>query len=158
MGAGLACAGVLAWLAALTVYDVRQRRLPNVLTLSGAVVILVAAAFCGRGVPALLGALALTAPYLVVHLIAPAAMGAGDVKLAIGIGALTGAFGVDAWVLAAMAAPLLTALWGIVVLRARGTGASGGITGASEATGVVTVPHGPSMCVAALAALAMVVV
>ncbi|MGH3637511.1 MAG: prepilin peptidase, partial [Mycobacterium sp.] len=70
--------------------------------------------------------------------------GAGDVKLAIGVGALTGAFGVDAWVLAAIAAPLLTALWGIVVVvRTRGTGA-------------ITVPHGPSMCVATLAAVALV--
>ncbi len=38
-------------------------------------------------------------------------MGAGDVKLAIGIGALTGAFGVDVWALAALGAPLLTAGW-----------------------------------------------
>jgi leader peptidase (prepilin peptidase)/N-methyltransferase len=111
-------------------------------------------------VPALLGALVLTALYLGVHLVAPVAMGAGDVKLAIGVGALTGAFGVDAWVLAAIGAPLLTALWGIVVVQARGTGASeatGGITGASEATGGITVPHGPSMCVATLAAVALVV-
>ena len=130
----------LAWLAALTVYDVRQRRLPNALTLPGAVAALAAAALAGHGTAALTGALALSALYLVVHLIAPAAMGAGDVKLALGIGALTGAFGVDAWVLAAVTAPLLTALWGIVTLR----------------TGDATVPHGPSMCVAAIAAVAMV--
>jgi leader peptidase (prepilin peptidase)/N-methyltransferase len=136
---GLACA--LAWLAALTVYDVRQRRLPNALTLPGAVIVLIGAALAGRGNSALLGAILLVALYLAVHLIAPAAMGAGDVKLAIGVGALTGAFGADAWVLAAVAAPLLTALWGIVALRTGGT----------------TVPHGPSMCVAAVAAVAIVV-
>ena len=130
----------LAWLVALTVYDVRQRRLPNALTLPGAVVVLIAAALAGRGTSALLGAIALAALYLAVHLASPAAMGAGDVKLALGIGALTGAFGVDAWVLAAVTAPLLTALWGIVTLR----------------TGDATVPHGPSMCVAAIAAVAMV--
>jgi leader peptidase (prepilin peptidase)/N-methyltransferase len=161
MGEGLAVACVLTWLAALTVYDVRQRRLPNALTLPGAVVVLIAAAFAGRGAAALLGALALTAIYLAVHLIVPAAMGAGDVKLAIGVGALTGAFGVDAWLLAAVAAPLLTALWGIVVVWPRGAGASeatGNTTGASEATGNATVAHGPSMCVAALAAVALVVV
>lgn len=145
---GLACA--LAWLVALTFYDVRQRRLPNALTLPGAVIVLVAAALAGRGTAALLGAIVLAALYLVVHLIAPAAMGAGDVKLAVGIGALTGAFGIDVWMLAAVAAPLLTALWGIVALRARGAGVS-------EATGRITVPHGPSMCVAAVAAVAMVV-
>ena len=141
-----ACA--LAWLAALTIYDVRQRRLPNALTLPGAVVVLVAAALTGRGFAALLGAVALGALYLVVHLIAPAAMGAGDVKLALGIGALTGAFGVDAWVLAAVAAPLLTALWGIVAL----------CSGGAEATGENTVPHGPSMCVAAAASVALMIV
>ena len=146
--AGLACA--LAWLAALTIYDVRQRRLPNVLTLPGAVIVLVAAVLAGREASALIGAGVLAALYLVVHLIAPAAMGAGDVKLAIGVGALTGSFGVDAWVLAAVTAPLLTALWGIVSLLARRVLASG-------ATGRSTVPHGPSMCVAAIGAVAMVV-
>jgi leader peptidase (prepilin peptidase) / N-methyltransferase len=161
MGAGLAVACVVAWLAALTVYDVRQRRLPNALTLPGAVVVLIAAALAGRGTPALFGALALTAIYLAVHLSVPAAMGAGDVKLAIGVGALTGAFGVDAWILAAVAAPLMTAVWGIVVL-ARGVRATGSCTEASEATGTSTaaraVAHGPSMCVATLAAVALVVV
>jgi leader peptidase (prepilin peptidase)/N-methyltransferase len=140
MGAGLAGVGVLAWLGALTVCDVRQRRLPNALTLPGAFVVVVAAVVAGRGLPALLGALALAGLYLAVHLVAPTAMGAGDVKLAIGVGALTGAFGVDPWVLAAVAAPLLTALWGIVVVRGRGP-----------------VPHGPSMCAASLAAVALVV-
>lgn len=137
----MAVACVLAWLATLTVYDVRERRLPNALTLPGAVIVVAAAALVGRGVPAALGASALTGLYLVVHLAAPAAMGAGDVKLAIGIGALTGSFGVDVWVLAAAAAPPLTALWGIVALRSRGP-----------------VPHGPSMCLAAVAAVALVVV
>ena len=66
-------------------------------------------------------------------------MGAGDVKLAIGVGALTGAFGFDVWVLAALAAPLLTAVWAVVaVIRRAGS----------------TVPHGPSMCLASAAAVA----
>lgn len=150
MGAGLAGGCVLVWLTALTVYDLRQRRLPNALTLPGAATILIAAAFAGRGQPALLGALALATLYLGVHLMAPAAMGAGDVKLAVGLGALTGAFGVDVWMLAAIAAPLLTAGWGVLVLRGRRTGVPG--AGTSN-----TVPHGPSMCVAAFAAVALVV-
>lgn len=131
---------LIAWLAALTFYDVAQRRLPNRLTVPGAVVVLLVAAWVGRGLPAALGALALTALYLLVHLAAPAAMGAGDVKLAVGIGALTGAFGVDAWILAAVAAPLLTAVWGLFACRSRGT-----------------VPHGPSMCLTAFTAVALVV-
>ncbi len=59
MGAGVAGTCVLAWLAVLTVYDIRERRLPNWLTLPGAVVVLVAAAAAGRGGQALLGAAAL---------------------------------------------------------------------------------------------------
>jgi leader peptidase (prepilin peptidase)/N-methyltransferase len=129
----------LAWLVALTVYDVRQRRLPNALTLPGAAGALLVAATDDRLAAALLGAIGLVVPYLAVHLIAPGAMGAGDVKLAVGLGAVTGMFGFDAWVLAAIGAPLLTALWGLVVLRSR-----------------VAVAHGPSMCVATAAAVALV--
>lgn len=143
MGAAVACACMLAWFAALTTYDVRQRRLPNALTLPGAAVVLAVAAVAGRGVPAFIGGLALALLYLGVHLVAPAGMGAGDVKLAIGVGALTGYFGVDAWVLAALGAPVLTALWAVAVaFRGRES----------------TVPHGPSMCAAATVAVALVVI
>jgi leader peptidase (prepilin peptidase)/N-methyltransferase len=123
---------MLAWLAALSCYDVRQRRLPNLLTLPGAAVILLAAVAVGRDLPALAGAAALAGVYLLVHLVVPAAMGAGDVKLALGLGGLAGCFGVEVWFLAALVAPLLTALCGMVGLR----------------RGVRTVPHGPSMCLA----------
>jgi len=142
MGAGVVDVCVLAWLAVLSLYDIRDRRLPNWLTIPGAVVILVAAAAAGRGMPALMGAAALFFVYLAVHLLAPAAMGAGDVKLAIGIGALTGSFGIDAWALAAVGAPLLTAVWAIVAVVRRSAS---------------TVPHGPSMCLAAAAACVLVV-
>jgi len=142
MGAGVACACVLAWFVALTVYDIRQRRLPNALTLPGAVVVLAVAVVTGRGVPAIVGALALTLLYLGAHLVAPAGMGAGDVKLAVGVGALTGSFGADAWVLAALGAPVLTVLWAVAVAF-RGMDS--------------TVPHGPSMCAAAAVAVALVV-
>ncbi len=138
----MASVGALAWLTALSVYDIRERRLPNWLTVPGAAVIIAAAAMHGRGGPAVLGALALFAIYIVVYLLSPAAMGAGDVKLAVGIGALTGAFGSDVWVLAAIGAPLLTAGWAVVALLRR----SG-----------QTVPHGPSMCAAAVSAAALAV-
>ena len=87
------------WLAALTGYDIAARRLPNLLTVPGAALILVWAAACGRGWPAVAGAAALFGVYLLIHLAAPADLGAGDVKLALGLGALTGAFGVDVWTL-----------------------------------------------------------
>ena len=137
MGAGAAAVGVLAWLTALSVYDIRERRLPNWLTLPGAIAILAVAATAGHGGPALLGAVTLAGLYLVVHLIAPTGMGAGDVKLAVGVGALTGVFGYDIWVLAAIAAPLLTAFMACAAfIRSAKT----------------TVPHGPSMCLASAAA------
>lgn len=141
MGAAVACACVLAWFVALTVYDIRQRRLPNALTLPGAAVVLAVAVVTGRGVPAIVGALALALLYLGVHLVAPAGMGAGDVKLAVGVGALTGSFGADAWVLAALGAPVLTVVWAVIVAFRGGDS---------------TVPHGPSMCVAAVVAVALV--
>jgi leader peptidase (prepilin peptidase)/N-methyltransferase len=69
-------------------------------------------------------------------------MGAGDVKLALGLGALTGCFGADVWLLAAIAAPLLTTVVGIV---------------ARLGWSAKTVPHGPSMCLASAAAVGLAV-
>ncbi len=128
---------VVLWLGALTLMDVRHRRLPNLLTLPGAVAVLLAAAVAGRGMAALAGAGVLTAGYLVVHLMSPSSMGAGDVKLALGVGALAGAFGIEAWAAAAVGAPLLTALWGQLGRRR-------------------VLPHGPSMCVATAVAVGLV--
>ena len=135
-------AAVLLWMAALTGYDVRQCRLPNRLTLPGFAAVMLVAAGSGHGLAAALGAAALTTVYLLVHLLAPTAMGAGDVKLALGLGALTGCFGADVWLLAAIAAPLLTAVVGIV---------------ARLGWSAKTVPHGPSMCVASAAAVGLAV-
>jgi leader peptidase (prepilin peptidase)/N-methyltransferase len=132
---------VLAWMAALSCYDVRQKRLPNRLTLPGAGVILLTAGFAGRGLPALAGAAALAGMYLLVHLVAPGAMGAGDVKLAVGLGGLAGCFGAAVWFLAALGAPLLTALAGLVVMP----------------RGLRAVPHGPSMCLATAGAAGLAV-
>ncbi len=132
MLAGFQAGFALLWMGLLSAYDIRQRRLPNALTLPGAAVILLAG-----GLPALAGAAGLTAIYLVVHLAAPTAMGAGDVKLAIGLGGLAGCFGVDVWFLAALAAPLLTALLATL-------------------SGVRAIPHGPSMCLATAAATGLV--
>jgi leader peptidase (prepilin peptidase)/N-methyltransferase len=96
----------------------------------------------GRGAAAALGAVALFALYAVVHLVSPAALGAGDVKLAIGIGALTATFGAYVWLLAALGAQVLTVLWAVVVVLRR----SG-----------QTVPHGLSMCLAAVMVTALAV-
>ncbi|MEX0580166.1 MAG: A24 family peptidase [Mycobacterium sp.] len=142
-GAGLlGCGTVLGWAAALVVMDLRHRRLPNLLTLPGAVAILAGAGAAGLGASALLGGLALSGLYLLVHLADPGGLGAGDVKLALALGALTGAFGFPVWVIGAVGAPVLTAVaGGFAVLRRRGT----------------LVPHGPSMCIASLAATGLAV-
>jgi leader peptidase (prepilin peptidase)/N-methyltransferase len=133
-------AAVLLWMVALTGYDIRLRRLPNRLTLPGFAAVMLVAAGSGHGLGAALGAAALTMVYLLVHLLAPTAMGAGDVKLALGLGALTGCFGADVWLLAAIAAPLLTAVVGTV---------------ARLGWAAKTVAHGPSMCLASAAALGL---
>jgi leader peptidase (prepilin peptidase) / N-methyltransferase len=135
-------AAVLLWMAALTAYDIRRRRLPNWLTLPGFAVIMLVAAGSGHGPAAALGAGLLAAVYLLAHVAAPAAMGAGDVKLALGLGALTGCFSGDVWFLAAIGAPLLTAVIGIVARRG---------------WSATTVPHGPSMCAASAAAVGLAV-
>jgi leader peptidase (prepilin peptidase)/N-methyltransferase len=87
------------------------------------------------------GAAALGGLYLFIHLIAPAGMG-GDVKLAVGLGALTGALGAPVWILAAVGAPVLTVIVATVAMLGRGNG---------------VVPHGPSMCPASLLAAASAV-
>ena len=135
----MAVSALTAWLIALSVVDIREHRLPNALTLPGAAVIFVVALWGGRGTAALIGTAALAGGYLLLHLLAPAGMGAGDVKLALGLGGLTGALGVEVWALAALTAPLLTAAWGLL-RRAR------------------VLPHGPSMCLAtALAVVTSVI-
>jgi len=132
----------LLWMSALSRYDVRQRRLPNWLTIPGFAVIMLAASGFGHFHVALVGAATLAAAYLLVHLLAPRAMGAGDVKLALGLGALTACFGADAWMLAAVLAPLLTVVIGSV---------------ARVGWSMRAVPHGPSMCAASAAAVGLVV-
>jgi leader peptidase (prepilin peptidase)/N-methyltransferase len=78
----------------------------------------------------------------VVHLADPSGLGAGDVKLALALGALTGAFGIAVWTLAALAAPMLTAMMGVIAVVRRRR---------------IVLPHGPSMCVASLASAALAV-
>lgn len=143
VGAGLAGVCLLCWLIALCYFDIRQRRLPDVLTLPGAVVVITGAALTGHGGTAAAGAAAMFAVYAAVHLVSPAAMGAGDVKLAIGLGALAGVFGVDVWLLAVFGASVLTAILALVRL-----------IGGDRSP----LPHGPSMCVAAAGAVALALI
>jgi leader peptidase (prepilin peptidase)/N-methyltransferase len=151
------------WCAALSISDIRSRRLPNLLTVPGAVTVLGYAALTGHFPAAARGAALLATPYLLIHLTRPAVLGAGDVKLAVGLGAAAGLGGGPVWVWSAVAAPVCTAIAGVGALlgsragrriyggRYRGAGPR---APAPEDLGP-TIPHGPSMCAATLLGLAL---
>ncbi|MFI7674043.1 prepilin peptidase [Actinophytocola sp. NPDC049390] len=134
---------VVAWFAVtLTVVDLKHRRLPNVLTLSAypatAATTALAATQSGLHVAygALLGAALLGAIYLALHLLRPAAMGGGDVKLSGSQGAVLGAVGLPAVLVGTTLAALLTlALHAAAPRRHR----------AAWRTGI---PHGPALLAA----------
>lgn len=118
-----ACLVFLVLGAALAVIDARTHRLPNRLVGSMTALVLpslVLAAFLA-GEPArvartLLAACAVGALFLVTHLISPAALGFGDVKLVPALGALVGFLSWGHVVLAFTAGILLAGLQAMVVM------------------------------------------
>lgn len=132
---GLAWFGVAAGLV-----DLRHHRLPDALTLPALPVALLLLA--PLGAPAVgwgaAGATAAVGVHAVVHLCAPRALGAGDVKLAAPLGAVLGAGSGPALVLAAVLASVLTAAFGLVL----GLGTRG------HSRVAAPLPHGPSMLLA----------
>ncbi|MHC3453848.1 prepilin peptidase [Streptomyces prasinus] len=139
----LAPVGVL-----LAVVDLRVQRLPDPLTLpfaAAALALLGAVALvpehAGTWTTALLGALALGAGYLVLFLLNPAGMGFGDVKLALGAGAVLGWYGWPTVMLGTFAGFLSGALYGgaLVVVRRAGRGTA--------------IPFGPFLIAGALTGL-----
>ncbi|MEU8650847.1 A24 family peptidase [Streptomyces sp. NPDC048737] len=109
----------------LAAVDLRVRRLPDPLTLplaAAALALLGVAALlpehAGDWTTALLGSLALGAGYLVLHLVNPGGMGFGDVKLALGAGAVLGWYGWATVMLGTLAGFLSGALYGGVLLLA----------------------------------------
>jgi len=130
----------LAWLGvAAGVVDVRHRRLPNALTAPAACLapfglLPLGAGAVGRG---LLGALVAVVGYALVHVLRPAALGPGDVKLAASLGAVLGAASWAALATAAVLAAVLTGGVGLVMACAGRAPPGGGV------------PHGPSMLTAA---------
>ncbi|MFB7510865.1 prepilin peptidase [Streptomyces broussonetiae] len=120
----LAPVGVL-----LAVVDVRVRRLPDPLTLPlapAALALLGLAALlpghAGHWPTALYGALALGAGYYALYRINPAGMGFGDVKLAVGMGAVLGWYGWSTVLFGAFAGFLLGALYGAALVLTRRAG------------------------------------
>ncbi|MES4888176.1 A24 family peptidase [Streptomyces sp. NPDC096012] len=139
----LAPVGVL-----LAVVDVRVQRLPDPLTLplaAAALALLGLAALlpehAGHWLTALYGALALGAGYYVLFRVNPAGMGFGDVKLAVGAGAVLGWYGWSTVLLGTFAGFLLGALYGgaLVVVRRAGR--------------KTAIPFGPFLLAGALAGL-----
>jgi len=111
----------------LVAADLRHRRLPDILTLPAYPLVLATAPHPGA---ALLGAVVFGGAHLLVHLLRPRAMGAGDVKLAGALGAVLGGIGWLAYPAAAVLAALVTT--GLAATRRWRDG----------------VPHGPGLLVA----------
>jgi leader peptidase (prepilin peptidase)/N-methyltransferase len=118
--AEVALAPILAVAAAI---DRRWHRLPDLLTLPAtaftAALVAVAAAIeddVGLLTGAVIGALILGGILLAVHLLSPAGMGFGDVKLALPIGLVVGAGGAGAVLDALLAALVFGAVAGLVTL------------------------------------------
>lgn len=128
---------VTALAVPLAAADFRHRRLPNVLTLPAYPILataLGAAALAGPGMGMALRALGAAAVFgglhLLAHTLSRRSLGAGDVKLAGGLGAVLGAVSWAALVVAAALAAALTVGLGLVRRWRHG------------------VPHGPGLLVA----------
>lgn len=141
----LAPVGVL-----LAVVDFRVRRLPDPLTLpfaAAALALLGVTALlpehAGAWTTALLGSLALGAGYYVLYRINPGGMGFGDVKLALGAGAVLGWYGWPAVMLGTLAGFLSGALYG------------GALVVAGKAGRKTAVPFGPFLIGGAFVGLLM---
>ena len=119
---------------AVAIVDLREKRIPNrmLLVATPVVVVLLAAGLLLRGEPerllgVLAGAAAMFALYFLIALIAPAAMGMGDVKLAALLGGALGAAGLTGWLVGLLAAFLIGGIVAVVALIAGRVGWRGSI-------------------------------
>lgn len=136
----LALAAMAVPLAAV---DLLRRRLPNLLTASAVLGLgsALVAGLVSTGEPELLvrasaGSVVFGGAHLVVHRLAPTALGGGDAKLAVSLGGVLGAVGWQALVVAACLASVITLVLagGAVLLRFSGWRSG--------------VPHGPGLLAA----------
>ncbi|WP_286256102.1 prepilin peptidase [Streptomyces graminofaciens] len=132
----------------LTLVDLRVQRLPDPLTLPLAAlaltllgVVALVPEHAGQWRTAVYGALALGGFYFLFFLIRPIALGFGDVKLAVGLGAALGWYGWGALYLGTFAGALLGSLY-TVALALRGRAVRG-----------QSVPLGPFMIAGAFVGL-----
>jgi leader peptidase (prepilin peptidase) / N-methyltransferase len=135
----------LCWVAlvgiTLAFVDIAAHRLPDPLTLTlllGALAALTGTGDWPRLGRAVACGLAAGAVYLLLVLVAPAGMGVGDAKLAVGLGVVLGWFGWTAVVLGIAAGFVLAGLVGVVLLALRRVGRKDPL------------PHGPFMLLGAL--------
>lgn len=152
-GAGALLPAYLALAAAavvLSIVDLAEHRLPDRIVLPVAVAVGGALALAGlldaRSGPALgvvLGGAAMFTLFLALAVASHGRVGMGDVKLALLVGAATGALGVHTWLLALLAAVLLNGVVTVVALATRRVGLHD------------AVPFGPSMLAGALLAVAL---
>jgi len=133
---------------ALLLIDVDHHRLPNNLTLSTYVVVLLGFALAaaleaqwGDFRRALLGGLAFAVFFAVIALLFPRGMGWGDAKLALSLGSVMAWTGWGALVVGGFGAFLLGAVWGVGAIVVGRAGRKSAL------------PFGPFMIVAAVAAV-----
>lgn len=133
---------VVALAVPLLVVDLRERRLPDALTLPAYPVFTAALAFAaiegGAGLlwGALLGVVVFGGLHAATHRVIPHALGAGDVKLTGSLGLVLGAVGWSAMLVAVIAGALVSAILGLFA-RVRGS-----------PTWDDGVPHGPGLLTA----------
>jgi leader peptidase (prepilin peptidase)/N-methyltransferase len=139
-GRGFVAAFFVAVLAVVSVFDLEQGIIPNRIVLPAAAVVLAAriALSSGRTVEWLVAAGGAAGFLLLAHLVYPAGMGLGDVKLALLLGAGLGKLVVVALLLGSLAAALVGVF---MIVR-------GGASARKQ-----TIPFGPYLALGAVAAL-----
>ncbi|MFI0418461.1 prepilin peptidase [Spongiactinospora sp. 9N601] len=132
----------------LAVIDVADFRLPDELTITAyaGVTILLAVEAVTAGRPGDLqragaGAIALAGFYALLFIVRPAALGLGDVKLALALGTALGWTGWDSVIAAVVLTHLFAAVYGVALLAAR------------RAHRATEIPFGPFMILGALVVL-----
>ena len=150
--------GALAWFMVcglrLFVIDIREHRLPNVLTgalVIGATVLLLVSSLAasgdsllsGRTAYTIVGAVAYCLVMFILHVVTRAGIGMGDVKLAAGLGLYTGFLGIDALIAGIVLAFLVGGAQAVYLVLFRGANRS------------TRIAFGPAMLVGCLLVLLM---
>ncbi|BAQ21172.1 signal peptidase [Corynebacterium glutamicum R] len=124
---------VALWCAVLAVIDIKYRRLPDVLTLSGALLINLWALTTHP--QWMLGGLFWAGIYFLTAVLV-GGIGGGDIKLALGLGTAVAALGMQALMVAIVGSSLISVLLGGIFAVAKGVKMP------------KFIPHGPSMVIA----------